>query len=676
MSTYTVEVGELQDLCLLFPDDPAANQFTTDIVVYRCSHKKDHPSGEKRFRAVGDDDPLTDLFEVVSSTEGWTGTTPDEVLLLCTRRLTLSLSGAHQGYAIEVLPETIEHDGREMYAHKVTCPSPTADEPFLNRAFWQGIARPATARIEGLGRPLELRSYYPHQHLLEIKAPGLLKSKQSNKAEAERAAFGDERERLFEARVARIPTPPPTPGGLRTAGRDYQRAISARETAGRSLTAFQTGVQEGWADVTSTTTLQAWNPIRGTLRESVREALDDDAISVDMDPDAGPTMTTRKQSLVDSVTYELNGQKVTLSSITQLLHGFLAIGYAIRHMSEVLKAVPKVGWYWDLDATFFEGKVAVGWGWREHASHEAYFWAGFDINVTLIEVQLEIGIGVSWASAEALVFSQIKGSIVVKVSGERTAPTDVGELRLGLDAGIAGALGARMKVPFLFEVEGNGSTELKLDRAALVFSDGEGFLMEGDVVWTGLKGTLKASTAAQSKGRDVTPVAGATAVQDASLGQASGEWSAQWVDPVTLGSFRWPSIDTDDEGALTLDAIADRVGTALYGSRLTPFDNVVVEEQRRWFDDRTPMDQVAGYIATRIDSRTDIRKDQASIDRIARSVYQDLRGIANQPDQRADDEWHDLRLSLTWTRLYDYVNNGELDARIDSERPQVENASP
>lgn len=649
MGTNPVTADPSEEFALLYPDDAGANRFTTDFVVCRCSHGTTEQDSVDHLRTVGDNEPMTAVFEVVCSASQ-TEVEPESVTILSSRRLSPNLRPVRGRFTIATSPNRVTYRGQPMLAYTVTCPPPALDGSFFERSFWEGLTEPASVHVLGLRSDLEIRSYYPHQYLLEVTAPGLRSVKQSTKVEIEMEAFGAERDRLRDQYSNASP-----------AVQQSRRQSAPR----RALQATQHGYTEGWVDIHMKSEHQVWSPLVGTLRERTTRRVDADDISVDMAPDAGTEDTTRAQGLANSVSYEVDGAKVEIAA-AKVLHGFLEIAYAVEHWSEVLKDIPKFGWYWDLEASFFTGKVGVGWGWREHTTYQAYLWAGLDIDVTLVELQCEIGIGVQALGAKALVFARIKGSIGIKVSGERSGPGDAAELRIGLEAGIEGVLGARMAVPFLFEVEGTAKTELKLDRAALVFSNRDGFSIAGDIKWTGLKGTLKASASAQSKTKEVRPASGVRPHGEIQGNRGSYERSAQWVDPVVLGSFRWPPLIGD--GDLTVDEIGRRIETALYGSQWNPLDNVVVEDQRPGFDLQMDQKRVADFIAGGIDARTDIRKDLAAVDRIGQAVYRALRQLAAQPDQRADDELLDIRTSLTWTRFNEFVTHGELGVLLDAER--------
>ena len=653
------------ELPFLYPDDPDANRFTTDLVVLRCSHEHDHPSGVRKLRSHGDDGSIEGPLHVVSSSTSWpNGVEPDEVLVLTSEPFPQSRtsrldtpSESDTDWVYEPVPDGVVHAGRQMHAYKLTCASPVIPDSvtFLHRQFWDLLSQGIGVRLLNVTPNLHVQSYYPHQFVLEITAPALRSVKQSNKVEVEINKFGEERDRLRTDYDRGADSPA-------EARRRQRDASSVSGRAADAANAYDAGLAAGWVEEKVTIESANWSPLQGSLRESVDRYSSKTGAGGAPPSRRGTVFSTGSQGIADSVSFEADGEKVEFAG-AKVLHGFLEIGYAIEHWSEVLKDVPKAGWYWDLTASFFKGKVAVGWGWREHHTHEAYFWAGFEIDVTLIEVSVEIGIGVSGFGAEALVFAEIAGSLGIKVAAERTGPDELGEFRAGVEGEIRGRLGARMKVPFLFKAEANGETKLQLDRAALVFNDRTGFSFGGDIKWTGLKGTLKASVAVSRRRRGVQPVRDSRPYEETEGEQVSHESSAQWVDPVTLGSFQWPGTQVDDE-ALAVDEIQRVVEDYLSGSKRAFFDRVLVEDQQRFGDDQMSRGQVAGHIAGRIDAQPGIRKDLPSISRIADAVHHALARLASSRLQRADDEWHDRRLSLTKTRFYEFVTDGELDVVI------------
>lgn len=109
-----------------------------------------------------------------------------------------------------------------------------------------------------------------------------------------------------------------------------------------------------------------------------------------------------------------NGKAVRLTSIECLI-GLIRI---VKNLSEVLndiqKYTPKVGWYFDWKLAILGIKATICWGFVELDNYEVSPYRGFGLDITVLDIDAEIGFGIKSEYVVAALFARIKGALNVK----------------------------------------------------------------------------------------------------------------------------------------------------------------------------------------------------------------------------------------------------------------------
>lgn len=116
-----------------------------------------------------------------------------------------------------------------------------------------------------------------------------------------------------------------------------------------------------------------------------------------------PTKIEEPEPDVPQIELKRNGQAeeitASLDAIVKAVHKFLKTQEKIRALLEYW--IPQVGWKFEWDLSFFEGLIAMAWGWKEHTDHRVYFSLSAQFKLTLIRCSAILSFGVKVGALEA-----------------------------------------------------------------------------------------------------------------------------------------------------------------------------------------------------------------------------------------------------------------------------------
>lgn len=224
------------------------------------------------------------------------------------------------------------------------------------------------------------------------------------------------------------------------------------------------------------------------------------------------------------IKYYRDGEQIDAGPILNTVATILRL-YAL--FMGVIKTVkdyaPQAGFYCDFDLQLFSGALAAEWMWKEHEDHRAYQSLDVNLNITIIKVMLELGVGVKACGGKLQIYAQVEGALDVDLGYRTLGPDAEAKVPISTTAKITGAIGARLEAGNFAKVDGKGETgfQLKLD---IVFGIGPGqdpFTIALTPTWTGIKFSGSVSV-------------GAFGVSY----KKSGEFNL--VDPMSFEKIRWP----------------------------------------------------------------------------------------------------------------------------------------
>ncbi len=214
---------------------------------------------------------------------------------------------------------------------------------------------------------------------------------------------------------------------------------------------------------------------------------------------------------VDGLVKEI-GASLKLKRNGKELEEAAELGKMVKTIFEIEKEVksikdfiqnfaPSVGFKFALDIEVFKGELKLDWGYKEWKDHTVYRWWKFSIEMTLIEIALELKFGIEFKiwrfGIELCVYGKL--TLDCKVSGEKestpddSSPWEVGvssepKGELGIRAALgpdAISIGGKVEAGFAFHAKCKVTTEepfrvdWAMDRKATVAK------VEGKIKWIG-----------------------------------------------------------------------------------------------------------------------------------------------------------------------------------------------
>lgn len=193
------------------------------------------------------------------------------------------------------------------------------------------------------------------------------------------------------------------------------------------------------------------------------------------------------------VTLERNGvahngdMMAVIGDALFLLYRTTAIIKLIRQAQQGMS----LGWYAQIDCNVFQGAIEATWGWKEHDDHRAYFETAINLEMLVLGVALEVGIGAVVGCVGGQICVRFDGECKYKVEAicfgkpEDGDPPQAETPLGGYEAAIKGGFYARALCGTVMNAEAAAVVELKLEGKAAL--DGQRrFGSESKVAFTGV----------------------------------------------------------------------------------------------------------------------------------------------------------------------------------------------
>jgi len=297
------------------------------------------------------------------------------------------------------------------------------------------------------------------------------------------------------------------------------------------------------------------------------------------------------------IQYSVNGEPVE-SDVLKQAESVLELGKRILKMYRTVRdAVPKYGWYFEADFQLMQGTFVLSWQWREHHDHRAFLWVGAMMDLEILSVGVEIGVGVEGFGFALQLFGRVNGSLGITANLQRVSPDAGGKLKIPLNSKIEGLLGVRFEAKYFAEATGKFLTALEFSGRLSIDTDG-GASIETGIVWTGIAGVVVGS-------------AGPYGV----FGQERKKVTL--VDKSDLGMWEWPGGSTYEPTRVSRSEMR-----SIIKDKLTEgwFDDARVEKVN---GERVETGVLADKIIEKIENRN-ILKDKKTIESLSHEIRQKL----------------------------------------------------
>jgi len=565
-----VETLPAEEVCVEPPTKMRAlpaetNKYRAHPIRLYCEHKA---PGSKNRRST----TCRDLFEVVPDASDGV----DKVYLI--------YGGDKKLTGPENLKRVRDDAGDQAYELPCEFPDDLKEDSFTKLAFWDALGKSQSYALKGLEKDIEIKVYPPHQYKFELSFPPL-------------------------------------------------RKVSG----GSKITTHKKGVEEEYKkvqEVKTTVEKQSWEPWNGNVQhtQKVTETTTRTESPLDNSAQIEYKLDGEKKKSVGApgpIKYSVDGVAVQLD-VLKIIGAILELGSKILEMyRKVRDSVPKVGWYFEADFQLMQGAVVLAWGWKEHRDHRAYLWMGASLNINILAVSVEIGVGVEGFSFALQLFGKIDGTLSVSMKSQRSSPDMDKSFGVPLEAQIKGTLGLRFKVSYAAKAEGTVETALKISGQMKIDTE-EGPSMKTNMTWTGIAAVVTASV-------------GPAGV----FGQKKK--SVTLIEKTNIGAWKWPDgepyepvrIPQSEIESIMKDTFTKGLNVRVRKpvTKHVPVVDWVVDTEHEGTE-VMHIEDVVNRIATQFDKKR-ILRDRKTIEALAHDIRQAL-------DQRANvtDEWGPNSLSL------------------------------
>lgn len=297
--------------------------------------------------------------------------------------------------------------------------------------------------------------------------------------------------------------------------------------------------------------------------------------------------------------------------------------------------VPQVGFYFQWECQVLQGTFVIEWGWKEYEDYRAYYYTGVNLDIKLIEVKLEIGVGISGFTFKLQLYGALNGSISLSVRQSIVSPDGDPEFDFPFGGEIIGSLGARAEVGCWVKMEGTIETGIQVEDGAFKFSHKEGLSAACTLKWSGLVGRLKVSggTANKEGTDELKSDAEVIAEQSQEISpnetdeKGHTEYEHELIKSQELGRWEWSKNGAKEYNP---PVIPREDLHKMLKKRLAEGKKIRVKIGKGWFTDNyMEMDAVAEEIEKKIHARNDIRKDPKSAEALAFKIRASLDAIMN-----------------------------------------------
>lgn len=476
------------------------------------------------------------------------------------------------------VPKSGSSDGYDVYELVARFQGDVSQTDFLSPRFWSAYLEPTNYSISGAPSPLSVAVYNPRHYKLEFAFPAMR--------------------------------------GMRY-GSKLSRDV---EVQGRSVVTKQVTRKKWKREDTE------WTPSALTVK--TRET-----------GSGGSESETTPLALFDSISFSIDDRKSELA-VLDLIGAILNTAKAIQDIVDAIQEnAPQVGWYMQFDFQLMQGGIALEWYWKEHTNHQVFQYIDANIELTILSLAFELGIGISGLGFKAQVFAQIGGELSVSLNGRRDDPSWAPGAALGAKAVYKGAIGVRVEAGNFFKAEGRGDTAIQIE-AELGINRDQGRMLNCDasIEWTGLR---------------------VSATVRGGLFGIGGErrWDRVLVGPRPIKELSWPKREEYSPPRMSREAMK----RVILGVITAGLNVRVIREREGLFNDVhwTPS-QIADVIADRMDAHRTFSRKSKVVEGIAHAVRQDLDNLGARSWQR---DYIEERAFLA------YVNGAGLRAHLDAAVP-------
>ncbi len=532
------------------------------------------------------------LFEVVPDSNGET----EKVTLVYGGDNTPQLSETPENDKQKTLNKKPEEGGDRRYV--LECKAVSPDLALLQREFWQKLKEPNVYKIGGIGEgSFTVKAYCPDRFTLATDFPPL---------------------------------------------KSYSGGVKIKEDLDEAEE-----VEETKRQVTVTVEEKSWAPTDQRLETvDAQVVANPDEISVDLESE-------EKNAPAEAIRLRRNDQYVE-ANVVELASSGLQLASTIQELiNRVQDNAPKFGWYFEAQTHVMKGTLNFKWGWREYAKegqeHRAFYWLCFEADIALLQVNVELGIGVEGFGFELQVFGLIKGEVRFKSAVQRVSPEGDMGVKAELKGDIVGALGARFEAPYVAEAEGKIKTRLSMEGELRARQD-DGLRLTLDSYWNGITALVAWSVGAQAKMGSTQQLENTSSIEVVSppAGQKGfllGQWT--WPDDSRYEPERLPRPEVKEvfeevfkKGHVVLGGKYD-VRVREHGHRYREdwsfFEGDHKEPDYSWWS----TDEVVEAVVNKVEERPNLDLRRKSVEALALEIRKKLEGKMKAHEEEYDQKIED-----------------------------------
>jgi hypothetical protein len=206
--------------------------------------------------------------------------------------------------------------------------------------------------------------------------------------------------------------------------------------------------------------------------------------------------TSKKEPFFDikKISVKKNGVGWDLD-LFSIVNDALIIYLKIEDFKNLLKDLPKVGWYYDWELKFMQGNLKLNYGWKEYTDHRSYFELVGSGSITLIEWKGEVGFGISGFSFKIQAFMELSTSVPITLKAENTKPiSDLGGIKIILEVKPQGEfkVGARFEAAYFIKIELTLKTGIEASGKGVISFE-NGLSTDIKIEFTGVTANLEGS---------------------------------------------------------------------------------------------------------------------------------------------------------------------------------------
>jgi hypothetical protein len=310
------------------------------------------------------------------------------------------------------------------------------------------------------------------------------------------------------------------------------------------------------------------------------------------------------------VAFAINGQEVSLSFL-DAIGSILTIYKKVNSIVDLIKQnIPEAGFYYKFDNKFFEGKLGLAWSWKEYKDHRVFVGVAASIELTLVSIAIELGIGFDICNIAGQLYGCLAGDIKISASLERISPDNVIDLVIPFAASIGLTFGARVKAGTLVRADALVTSGLNFTAGKFKCNSTDGLRFEMNLKWTGIKAKIAVSAGFGKSGGNKLPTG-----QQADAFNSGKEWV--WADECDWGTLKWPSEEKYEPDHLLSSEISSIFETVFTNWRnVRVYDSIGIEYKRS---------DVINKLVKEIDNKKDLKRTKKVIEAIARKVREDFK---------------------------------------------------